>query len=178
MGIKLTPRQQNALLKCAKNGSVSAQNFREIIAQSFSNEKKTKPAFIFNFDAIKLNDGYMFTLYGKHVSTNVINGWLSLGRRMAYNNAIKDAAKVYFLSNQWWQIRPRVPFSSVSIQPIAYNPKSRDDDGCDRTLKVVRDVLTLNQVIIDDNRKCVVQLQTDEVISKEYKIELIVLPRI
>lgn len=40
MGIKLTPRQQNALLKCAKNGSVSAQNFREIIAQSFSNEKK------------------------------------------------------------------------------------------------------------------------------------------
>lgn len=178
MGFKLTPSQERTLLKCSKNGAVSAKDFREIILQTSScKNKKTKPAFLFKLDAAKSTEGYIFTLYGKHASTNTINGWLSLGRRMAYNNAIKDAAATYFLSHQWRQIKPTSPLSSVVIQPIAYNPKSRDDDGCARTLKVLRDVLTINRVIVDDNRKCAIQLQTDEILSKEYKIELIVTPQ-
>jgi hypothetical protein len=183
----LTKYQEREVIKLAKqnNGSISSKDFKEILLSTLNNKKSTNNVgfnknrydFNFEFSIDKIaNTEYKITLKGKHVSTNTFNGYASLGKRCAYKNSIKNAAYNYYMINKkkFSKIIPSKPFENATIQPIAYNPKSRDDDGCSVTLKTLRDMLVTYKLIKDDSRQYVKQLPTKEVISKDYKIELLV----
>lgn len=172
-------------LKETNSRSISAKDFNSILVESLvkkktpSNNSLFKKAskydynFVFNIDKLDENN-YLISLTGKHISTNTFNGYASMGRRSAYKNAIKNAAYNFSLiyRSKFKELLPLSPFEKVIIEPTAYNPKSRDDDGCSVTLKTLRDLLTTYKFIKDDNRECLTQMPVKEVISKEYKIEL------
>lgn len=165
---------------------ISAKEFNRILSTTI-NEKpsevnnknyslRDKYNFNFKFLVEKIDQNtFKFILIGKHISTNTFNGYAAMGKRSAYKRAIKSAAYTYSLLNKkvLCEILPLEPFQKATLEPIAYNPKSRDDDGCSVTLKTLRDLLTTYKFIKDDNRKCITQLPVKEVISKEYKIELV-----
>lgn len=123
--------------------------------------------FILEVEKIS-NYEYKFILIGKHESTNKANSWLSLGRRMAYKNSIKEAFSNYFLINRTKLIKE--PFEKAIMFSVAYNSVSRDDDGNRVTLKTFRDMLKEYNFIIDDSRKYLFEFPNFEVISKEYKM--------
>lgn len=173
------------LSKQEKN-NISAREFNKILATTIkkmptqannkSYSQNDKYGFCFKFLIEQIDqDTYKFILLGKHISTNAFNGFASMGKRSAYKKAIKNAAYNYSLLNKKFlnEISPILPFEKATLEPIAYNPRSRDDDGCSITLKTLRDLLTIYNFIKDDNRKCLTQLPVKEVISKEYKIELL-----
>lgn len=167
--------------------SISAKDFNKIILGSCKTSNNTnynKTAakgkktyeYFFTFHAIKIDDKtYKFTLEGKHLATNEYNSIQSMGRQKAYKDAIKKAVYHYSLihRSEYKNILPSVPFKKSVLYPTAYNPKSRDDDGCDVTLKYLRDTLTTYKFIEDDKRENLKRMPTEEVISKDYKIELI-----
>jgi hypothetical protein len=184
-----TEEQENNIkkhLKMHKTNAISAKVLNEILLDTINNKRKPsnnaiypsreKYDFYFKLDIEKIDcDTYKFILIGKHVSTNTYNGFASMGKRSSYKKAIKNAAYHYTLINRkkYKAILPSEPFKKSIITPIAYNPKSRDDDGCAVTIKTFRDCLTIYKFIEDDKRINVTQNRTQEVISKDYKIELI-----
>jgi hypothetical protein len=184
----ISPKQQKQILKKvdeSSTNSISSAEFNRILLSTITGKKtkinntnfnKNRYDFDFTFNVEKINEKvYKFTLLGKHVSTNTYNGYVSLGKRCAYKNAIKNAAYNFYLINKskFKQLLPESPFENATIEPTAYNPRSRDDDGCSVTLKTLRDMLVTYKFLKDDNRKHVTQLPTKEVINKDYKIELL-----
>lgn len=173
-------RQIKSHLKKKNCNSISAKEFNKILldkntpVKNKSSKKSYDYSFTFNIEKID-SSTYKIILKGKHLSTNASNSILSLGRKKAYKDAIKKAAYEYYLVNKktYKELIPVFPFENAIIKPIAYNPRSRDDDGCAVTLKTLRDLLTTYKLIKDDSRKYLKQLPTEEVISKDYKIELI-----
>lgn len=164
----------------SNNGRISAKDYKAIMSNS--SEVKTKGqkkpklydySFVLKVEKIS-DDEYEFVMYGRHFRTNEYNGWLSLGRRSAYKNAIKQSANDYFLKYRkiYKKIMPLIPFEQCVVLPIAYNPSSRDDDGNSATLKYFRDNLVRLKFAKDDSRKYMRQLLVEEVKSKEYKIVL------
>lgn len=164
----------------SKTGSISAKRFNEILSStgplSTSSSKKKKDynfAFTFTFERLSPKK-YKATLYGNHRRVNEINGWLSLGKRMAYKNAIKNAVRYYFLSNRK-KLEGTLPSSALMnthCQPVSFVKRSRDDDANSITMKTLRDTLELNGIIYKDSRKHFTQEKDIEVIDKEMKIEL------
>jgi len=171
-------KQIAAITNKSGTGSISSADYRSIMLGKSSTAKNKTPKssnYSFTFTATRIsNYEIKFTLAGRHESTNVINGG-SFRKKLVYKNAIKKAAYEYFLQyrNEYRLLVPDNPYENCTILPISYNPKSRDDDGNSVTLKTIRDILTEYKFIKDDSRKYLKQLPNDEVISKEYKIELI-----
>lgn len=171
------------LLKLVKQqgGRISSKDYRTFLTDKASN-KRTKNSneikkdcslkkYDFNFvlEVNKISEfEYKFTLYGKHESTNTANSWLSLGKRMAYKNSIKDAFSNFFLLNRRKLIKK--PFDKAIMYSIAYNSSSRDDDGNRVTLKTFRDMFKEYNFIIDDSRKYFFEFPNFEVLSKDYKM--------
>lgn len=169
--LKLTKQQKKQLLNKAKSsgGTITAKEYRKIL----DNTKTKKELNLnFSFEFTKLNDNtYFLVMFGMHLSNNRINS-LSFKNRLKYASAIKQSAEVCFILNK--RIIPKKPYSSVSITPTAYNPRSRDDDGNSRTLKIVRDLLETYKIVINDSRKHFTEEKCKEVLQKEYKIELLI----
>lgn len=149
-----------------KNGFINLNNFKEIINKKSSNENE------FNFDCnISCeNNTYIVEFKGKHYAKNVIQNRWHRGILLKYKKAIKEASKNAFLFAKSNDILKNTPLNNVSIKIEVYNPKSRDDDANYDTLKWMRDTLTVNGLLIDDNRTVIKQTEEKEIISKEWKI--------
>lgn len=175
----------SAIMRKAKQSptnSISAKDFL-VLMQGEKNktskgnkDSKGVAAFEFRFVAKPLKKTlWLFTLYGKHQSTNAINSF-TFRKKLVYKSAIKKAAK-YFFESEWLLIKQSsdlsiLPFKKAVMRAVAYNPKSRDDDGCSITLKIIRDIIVSYGFLIDDKRDFLVQEKTYEVIAKEYKIDV------
>jgi hypothetical protein len=170
---KLSKTQQKELLKRAKknNGSISARDYREVLS-NVAMRGETEGEYYFEFDAKRVDENsFLFTLKGKHLSTNVINT-LSRRNHIRYKNAIKESARNFFLVNK--KIIPEKAFEKATIKPTVYLRRSRDDDNSKNlTLKTFRDLLSVYGFIVDDKRKNLKQFEDEEVVGKEYKIELL-----
>jgi hypothetical protein len=164
-----------------KKTRLTTKEYNEIVSNTTQANNKTysqknKYKYKFKFFVEKIDhDTYKFILLGKHISTNTYNNYASIGRRSAYKIAIKNAAYNYSLMNRRFlnEITPKIPFEKSILEPIAYNPNSREDDGCFVTIETLRDLLTNYNFIKDNKRKYLTQLPVKEVLSNEYKIELL-----
>ena len=183
------------ILQIAKKngGSISAKDYRALMTTGTSNKskqteiskkselkspviKENKYPFVFNLEVTKVNQNeYKFSLIGRHYSTNDVNGWLSFGKRNAYKLAVKKAFEQYFLINR--KDKPKFPFEKAIMYSVSYNPSSRDDDGNRITLKPFRDMLTFNGFIKDDKREYFFEFPNFEVLSKQYKTEIILIKK-
>ena len=171
--LKTTQRQNRALLKAAmKNGgSISAEEYRNIISSKTSKSGRAKNTeFFFTVEVVKLvSNGYKVKMKGRHLSENTVNS-LSLREKMKYKSSIKrafkDAALLY--RNQ---IPKRDQLGKLHIEPIAYNPRSRDVGNNSATIKIMVDAMVENLGFVkNDSREYVVIEQCGEVISKEWKM--------
>lgn len=178
----ITSKEYNSIVKSPRNKikinkTMTASEYREFLSTKTKGVLKVKnnELFSFTFNIKKIdNQNYLFTLLGRHRRTNECNSWASMGKRGAYKNAIKKAANDYCLINRKYlkSILPLTPSIDAEMYSIAYNPKSRDDDGNSVTLKYLRDILTNLNFIKDDNRKYFIEKDRKEVLQKEYKIEI------
>lgn len=168
---KLSKQKTAKILKvAAKNGGrISARDYRDIIKSSAGKEKKPLD-LNFSIDVEEVEGrAYILTFYGRHLSTNDINS-LPFRDGLRYKSAIKQAARLFFLTNRG--AVPKKPLKKVRISPTAYNKRSRDDDGNARTIKILRDLLSTYKFIVDDNRKYLIQEKCEEVLQSEYKLEI------
>lgn len=168
----MTSNKDILLLAKSQGGRISASEYRTLInKQSTNKNSSTEYNFQFKLELEQISSTeYKFVLFGRHYSTNEVNSWLSFGKRNSYKNAIKDAFSNYFLINKNKKIK--IPFEKSIMYSIAYNTRSRDDDGNRITLKPFRDMLTDTGFIKDDSRKHFFELPNYEILSKEYKIEI------
>lgn len=176
MAIKLPPNIQKKLLKEAKanNGRISAKDYNAIVGDSAKNSDSKQNLnldFSFEIELFLEKNEVKFTLYGRHLSTNVTNS-LHFRNKLKYKSAIKKAVRTYFSVNKK-KVGIKNPCNTVVLFPTAYNPKSRDDDGNSVTLKILRDLITEMGYVKDDNRKYLTQEKCSEVLQKEYKIEVV-----
>lgn len=174
--IILSRKQQKLIRSKSLNGRISSKDFNAVISNQNDKANKNKVIdFAFSFNIQKRSENeYVFILNGRHYSTNSVNSF-SFKNKLAYKKAIKQAVHDYLLINKkaFNKISLIKPFSFVVLQPIAYNPRSRDDDGNSATLKVLRDAIVSLKFVPDDKRKFLRQMDVDEVIDKNYKIEII-----
>lgn len=170
--LKLSHSEAKLLLKAAKGkSSMTAKEYREALASPKSKPiKRNKRVFAFTFKTRRLSsDTYLFTLHGRHLSTNGMNS-LGRGDAIRYKSALKKAFSDNLLVDR--SSRPTMAFSRVVLTPTYYNPRSRDDDS-DGTSKIIRDCIINAGYVIDDDRKHLEQRKYAEVISKEWKIEML-----
>lgn len=173
------PRNKVALIQkvaLKNNGTITAKQYREILK---SNVKKSKQPVENNFSFTlaveqKTANVYLFTLYGRHLSTNSINA-MSRKDHIRYKNAIKKAFEEWYMINT--KKRPKSPFKSAVLIPIHYNKVSRDDDSGVETNKIMRDCIVRTGFVQDDTRKHIMQKKTREVLQKEYKVEMLLLKK-
>jgi len=187
MGLVLSKSQAKKILKESKNNTISAERFKKIIAPRSTKDIKrvtskeyreillstqgnrSDYSFTFEIEKIKENKEYVFILKGKHLSVNSING-LSLKNRIRYKNSIKKA--VYGSLHKYKHIVPENPFSSVILEPTVYLKRYRDDDNNYGTLKIIRDMIVNIGFVENDSREYLEQKSANEVLSREWKIEI------
>ncbi len=203
--LKLSKKQQDEILALSKkrNNSIDAQTYAKIcsgqktgttekgkvsdrmsaveyreLMQSTNKSGATTQArrfdFTFDVSASKDKTHYLFTLYGKHLAVNRINS-LPFRSKLAYKSSIKKAADNFFIVNK--KIIPKEAFSKAIITPVAYNKRSRDDDANSINLKILRDIIVSYGFLVDDSRQYLEQEKCGEVISKEWKIEVMLIQR-
>lgn len=151
-----------------KNGSINLNDFKNIMSESILSNDKNEFSFLCNIS--KENNTYIIEFKGKHFAKNVIQNRWHRGILLKYKKSIKDASKNGFLIARTNDILPKEPLTKVSIIIEVYNPKSRDDDANYDTLKWIRDTLTVNKLLLDDNRSIILDTKEKEVISKDWKI--------
>jgi hypothetical protein len=172
---KLSKKEISNILKLAEGKtSISAKEYREAISGSASKKKEPvsrSKKYEFNFFIDKIEEGgYLFTLLGRHLRTNAINS-LPLREKMAYKTAIKKAFNDRLLACR--NLIPKEPYVFMELSPKAFNSHSRDDDANVATLKIIRDCIVNGGFVVDDKRKHLLQHRCEEVISKEWKIEIV-----
>jgi hypothetical protein len=172
----LSRAERKILDEAAKNGGrISARKYREIYAKNRGSHKKKSGGesyfFKFEMEVVQPGKTYRVALIGRHLSTNSYNS-LSLKNQMRYKSAIKDAAYLYFL-DKGKAVIPDAPFQKIEIFPVAHNPVSRDDDGNNATLKILRDILETYAFVVSDKRKHVTQHKCEEILAREWKIEML-----
>ncbi len=183
--LDMSNSQSKKIIQAASGGSISAKEFQKILgnknapvksmtAAQYNKKKDTVKSndYSFKFEIEKISDReYRFTLHGKHLSTNTVNS-LSFRNKLRYKSTIKkaisDGALIYK------KLLPKQPFMKVIAYPISYQSRSRDDDNLYATSKIIRDSIVNIGIVIDDKRENFVQGRTREVISKVWKIEMIV----
>ena len=187
---KLTHKQETSIIKVAKGKqSISAQEYRDamsikkkkIVSKSMTSielrqKSVLKPQqtrrdfpFVFIIEEIEKNKEYLFILKGRHLSTNSVNS-LSFKEKLRYKtrikNSISDAALIYR------KLIPKKAFQRVVITPTTFQSRSRDDDNLHATSKIIRDSIVNIGFVVDDKRENLKQEATEEVISKDWKIEI------
>jgi len=173
--LKLSPHEQKQLLKAVKGkNTISAKEFREALYGKTKprevQKKRTKTEYAFIGEFLKhTHDTYEFILKGRHLSVNSINS-LHFKEKLRYKMAVKKA--VYDAGLVVKKILPKSTYCLLS--PTAYNPKSRDDDGNSLTLKYIRDAITNLGFARDDSREYLEQKKCDEVLTKEWKISILI----
>lgn len=130
----------------------------------------------FNFEANikKINNIYKIEVVGRHYSKNVIQNQWHRGILLRYKKSIKEAMIKAFDIIKNSGDMPILPLNKVKIEVEIYNPKSRDDDANYDNIKIIRDTLTINGLIKDDNREVILESSEKEIISKKWKIIFIV----
>jgi len=178
MAIKLPKHIQKKILEEAKknNGHISASTYQKITNKKTSTKNKKVYQQIehsFSFSVEKIDEkNFKFILIGKHLSTNRVNS-LSFREKLRYKSAIKKSVEEFMMVfAKKNNVLLDKPFEKAKIIPVAYNPRSRDDDGNSITLKILRDQLTEYNYIVDDDREHLMQEKCQEVINKEYKFEI------
>ena len=156
---------------------MSAKEYREYISNPKSTKKAKKQyTFEFKVQVTRIDEKkerYKIILIGRHYSKNSVNSF-SFKDKLRYKTAIKNAFKLYMLQGKnRFELIPTTPFSYSLLTPTVYNKKSRDDDANFETLKILRDCLTVHKFIEDDNRKCLTMEKDIEILSNEYKIEML-----
>jgi len=186
----LTAKQEASILKVAKGKqSISAKDYRNAInskkkkspSRSITSgglrqnailkpqQKRREFSFVFTIEEIAKNKEYLFALKGKHLSTNSVNS-LSFKDKLRYKTSIKnsilEAALIYR------KLIPKKAFQKVVITPTTFQSRSRDDDNLHATSKIIRDSIVNIGFVVDDKRENLKQEATEEVISKDWKIEI------
>lgn len=162
---------------------MSSAEFRALMAQK-QNRSSTgdyaKQKYSFTFSIKKIQNGYLITIQGLHLSNNRLNA-LPLKQKISYKNAIKKAAKEYWLLNKKL-LKQITAFERATVGYVSYVTNSRDDGNNSDTIKAFQDTFSLPSshrktgifgLIIDDNRKHlkVVNPDPSEIVCNEYKIE-------
>jgi len=188
--LNLTPLQEKSLLQAVKGKkSITAKEYRDSMRCKATKKKslqmsskefnkarlkktpKEKRSFTFTatIEQLEKNKKYLFTIRGIHLSTNSVNS-LSFGDKLRYKTAVKkgmeNAALIYR------SLIPKIPFSKVVLIPTSFQTRSRDDDNLYATTKIIRDSIVSIGFVEDDKRENLRQERTEEVISKEWKIEV------
>ena len=172
--LKLSPHEERKLLRATKGKkSISAKEYREALGTS-SSPAKAKPKahdFSFKVDIKRLtHNTYEVILLGKHLSVNSVNT-LHFRQKLRYKNMVKkafsDAGMIYK------KILPKKAECAI-FSPTVYNPKSRDDGANEATLKIVIDSLVALGFAVDDAKKYARTKKDDEVLSREWKISILV----
>ena len=170
--LRLTPLEVKKIQRISKGrSSISAKEYRDALANGSGEIKsKRRVGHSFTLDLTVISSSeYIFTLSGRHLSTNSVNS-LGRGDSIRYKNSIKNAFIEFFYINRFK--RPKVKFNYAIMTPTFYNPRTRDDDSDSATMKIVRDSIVNAGFLVDDDRKHLKQNKYHEVISKEWKIEV------
>ena len=173
--IKLTPFEQKQLLKmCKGKKSISAKEYREALSGGGTQQRKnihTKKVFSFVSTFIKHTpDTYELIVKGRHLSTNSVLS-LSFKDKLRYKKILKQSILDAGLIQK--KLLPKKNIYA-SLIPTAYNPRSRDDDNNGLTLKYIRDMIVQLGFAKDDTREYLSQGKCEEVISKEWKISMVI----
>lgn len=162
-------------MKVSKKFFNSIKNTTSIRAKEFMEASKVKHSnnfeFSFKVEGFEKDGNLFFCVYGKHYSKNKMDKW-HRGNVLKYKKAIKQAFSLFFRSLDKKLID--VPSSLSRLTYTVYNPKSRDDDANYNTLKIIRDCLIVHHIIQDDSRKFLLPSIEKEIISKDYKIKILV----
>ena len=172
--MKIDKKMLKALekLKNKDNNTIDLKDFKSIFSEKI-NKTRTKLEFKFNCNIEQINENdFLISFIGKHYAKNVIQNW-HRGILLRYKKAIKEAAKNGFLKFYSTNLNFK-KLDKIKVLIKVYNPRSRDDDANYDTLKWMRDTLTFNNFIVDDDRTIIIHSSEAEVISKEWKIEFLV----
>lgn len=149
--------------------SLSAAQYKKLMLMERSSGSSN--SFHFSCDVEQTDYGYKICFIGKHLSLNRLNA-LSRKESIMYKSAFKKA------QNEYWLIKGKrakhKTLEKVTLEYVFYNPKSRDRDN-NISIKFVQDVIVRLKLISDDTRDVIIRPHTErEIISKDYKIEVLV----
>jgi len=179
MNRAIVPISKKSLRELAKKKgvkkitSMSSAEFRELQGkQGISKTKPTmiSPEFSFVYKIEDIKGGYKITLFGKHLSKNRYDS-LSFSSKLRYKNAIKNAAKEYWLLNRSF-FKKLSTLKKASVRYEFYEPYKRDPDAEQETIKRFQDTFTLLKLIVDDDIDYLVPCgigACKQIKSKEYK---------